>query len=99
MVSSVSVEPEPNDAIEQDGMEEVNDEASSTQNTTDTDTTDTSDVFNGIAIVMITINDKSIEFSGNTGVVDRIEPYVDFSQFYRNVEIARQNGTLPESLR
>lgn len=29
----------------------------------------------------------------------RISPYVDFSDYYRNVETARQNGTLPTNIR
>lgn len=29
----------------------------------------------------------------------RINPYVDFTDYYRNVEAARQNGTLPSNVR
>lgn len=77
------------EAVNEREEEELNEEEAratqSTQGTSDTSNTDTTDT--------------SDVFNGGLGLVERIEPYVDFSQFYSNVEAARQNGTLPESLR
>ncbi|XP_055902338.1 TGF-beta-activated kinase 1 and MAP3K7-binding protein 1-like [Eupeodes corollae] len=36
--------------------------------------------------------------SSHFGEVQRVTPYVDFSQYYENVRVARQKGTLPEGI-
>lgn len=55
------------------------------QSTEDTTTTDSSDAF-GDGNAMINRN-------------ERVDPYVDFTEFYQNFERAKANGTLPSSLR
>lgn len=43
-------------------------------------------------------SDVKTETDDGLGPDMKIEAYVDFSDFYRNFNIAKQNGTLPEGL-
>lgn len=45
-----------------------------------------------------TTTSSSEVYTSHTPKIERIKPYVDFSEFYRNVEIARKEGTLPDGI-